>query len=1252
MATEFQKLRVKMETNHDDTNTDPSGVSGEAQYFVSGSGTAARMYHVDGDGNKGTVLTNELISGGVSLTAAGVATLSLNAASAGAVDVGADSIAIIDADDSNATKKELISDLTTAMAGSGLEANSGVLAWYPDEVSGADVNSAADSILILDADDSNNPKKESIDDFLGAIAGAPIVNNEDGTLGFRASNNAYINGTNQAGNALVNFMKARTDDTMQISSGGIVYFGDGGAEDTAIVFDGNAQDYRIGLDDGTDKLEIGLGSAHGTTTAITVDTNLLVACQADLTVGDDLSLTSDAAVLNFGAGNDVTFTHDGGTGMDIVSAGALDISSTGAGATFTVVDGQTLTLGKSGASALLLSPHATAGSELASLTNTAGTTDGTDGAGAILMSSVAGGMSLAWADTKDLWAEGGSMMFVANEDKASCIQLHADAGSSQTIHIVNDAGTSATEGTAAVQLLASAGGVNIKSGLDGANAILLTADGGTSETIKVHADQGTTATSIELASDAGGISILAGNTTHGVKIATGTSGVPVTIGHGTSEVTVADNLTVSGNLTVTGTTVTDSVEVISTSTGVIFEGGTDDGHEATMLSAVAGADVTYTLPNLTGHVPLLAGAASNASVTAAEFALLDGGSSVGTTAVADGDGIVTNDGGTMKHTTVQTFQTYFDANSVGGTSIVTAGALNAGSITSGFGAIDNGTSGIRTATFTAETAFVPDAQDGAALGTNSLQFSDLFLADGATIAMGDDGDITLTHVPDVGLKLSTLAANNGAGAAAFGTALGGITSHVTSNSPADDDYLGGFFMNGEDDNSDEMTFASVQARIKDASNGSADGALLLGALVGDSMVQVADFGDTTASTWTFADGAYNVNIASHDGTNGLALAGTVITKTAAQINNMVATDTANTFTEDQIFGGTTPTVTIGDGGAEDTMLVFDGNATDVRIGLDDGTDKLEIGTGTAHGTTTAMTIDTSQQVAVVATTAASSTTTGALTVAGGASVAGDLYVGDDLCLASDSALLKFGADGDIIITHSPDYGLHISQDSDAASEPTLTLETVGDLANGPILDFKLDNGAGEADDDQLGQIRFYGDDSANAATLYAHIKAVSEDITDATEDGSLTFTTLGAGSEKVMVYGNGAGLVLLNDSTYGTVKAHSFVTYSDETLKTNIQPLADPLAMVKKLQGYNYDWKSDGSSDIGFIAQEVEKVIPQVVYSKEGEAGSYGLDYASLTALLTEAIKQQDNEITALKATLSTVLSSQEALLSKLGIKK
>ena len=174
-----------------------------------------------------------------------------------------------------------------------------------------------------------------------------------------------------------------------------------------------------------------------------------------------------------------------------------------------------------------------------------------------------------------------------------------------------------------------------------------------------------------------------------------------------------------------------------------------DGSDGVLLSTVSTATVTnktFTSPKINEDVAVTS--------TATEINLIDGGTSRGTTAVATGDGILINDGGTMRMTNVDTVSTYFSSHNVGGGNIVTTGALGSGSIAAGFGAIDNGTSGIRTNTFTAETSFVPDAQDGAALGTTSLQFSDLFLADGAVIGLGDDNEVTLTHVADTGILLN------------------------------------------------------------------------------------------------------------------------------------------------------------------------------------------------------------------------------------------------------------------------------------------------------------------------------------------------------------------------------------------------------------------------------------------------------------------------------------------------------------------
>ena len=148
--------------------------------------------------------------------------------------------------------------------------------------------------------------------------------------------------------------------------------------------------------------------------------------------------------------------------------------------------------------------------------------------------------------------------------------------------------------------------------------------------------------------------------------------------------------------------------------------------------------------------------------TAAELNIVDGGTSATSTTVADADRVVLNDNGTMVQVAVTDLSAYFDDEitampNLVTTAATTVGALDSGSITSGFGAIDNGTSNIRSATITAESAFVPDAANGASLGTTSLEFADLYLHDGAQILWGADQDVLLTHIADAGLTLKTAA---------------------------------------------------------------------------------------------------------------------------------------------------------------------------------------------------------------------------------------------------------------------------------------------------------------------------------------------------------------------------------------------------------------------------------------------------------------------------------------------------------------
>jgi hypothetical protein len=91
----------------------------------------------------------------------------------------------------------------------------------------------------------------------------------------------------------------------------------------------------------------------------------------------------------------------------------------------------------------------------------------------------------------------------------------------------------------------------------------------------------------------------------------------------------------------------------------------------------------------------------------------------------------------------------------GSKNIATIGTVACGAITTS-GALDaNSTSNFQ-GLVTVQTGIVPDASDGAYLGTSSLEFSDLFLADAAVISLGDGGaDVTLTHVADTGVLLNS-----------------------------------------------------------------------------------------------------------------------------------------------------------------------------------------------------------------------------------------------------------------------------------------------------------------------------------------------------------------------------------------------------------------------------------------------------------------------------------------------------------------
>ncbi len=94
----------------------------------------------------------------------------------------------------------------------------------------------------------------------------------------------------------------------------------------------------------------------------------------------------------------------------------------------------------------------------------------------------------------------------------------------------------------------------------------------------------------------------------------------------------------------------------------------------------------------------------------------------------------------------------------------------------------------------------------------------------------------------------------------------------------------------------------------------------------------------------------------------------------------------------------------------------------------------------------------------------------------------------------------------------------------------------------------------------------------------------------------------------------------------------SWVQYSDRRLKKNIKTIPNALEKVKKLRGVNFEWKKTENDSkglkMGFIAQEAKNIIPEVVL-KDGEY--YRMQYAPITALLVEAVKEQQKSIKKLE---------------------
>jgi hypothetical protein len=135
-----------------------------------------------------------------------------------------------------------------------------------------------------------------------------------------------------------------------------------------------------------------------------------------------------------------------------------------------------------------------------------------------------------------------------------------------------------------------------------------------------------------------------------------------------------------------------------------------------------------------------------------------------------------------------------------------------------------------------------------------------------------------------------------------------------------------------------------------------------------------------------------------------------------------------------------------------------------------------------------------------------------------------------------------------------------------------------------------------------------------------------------TNTGDITGVTAGT---NLNGGGSSGGVTLNLDSTITltTVNAGTVNTTSDERAKDDITPITGALDKVQQLGGYSFTLKATDEKSSGVIAQEVQKVMPELV--QEGAEGLLSVQYGNMVGLLIEAIKEQQAQIDELKQKLN-----------------
>jgi hypothetical protein len=162
---------------------------------------------------------------------------------------------------------------------------------------------------------------------------------------------------------------------------------------------------------------------------------------------------------------------------------------------------------------------------------------------------------------------------------------------------------------------------------------------------------------------------------------------------------------------------------------------------------------------------------------------------------------------------------------------------------------------------------------------------------------------------------------------------------------------------------------------------------------------------------------------------------------------------------------------------------------------------------------------------------------------------------------------------------------------------------------------------------------------SSAAAFYIGNGATDEDLIFFTNDGAMS-TVSANGTKRMTIKGSGEVIVGSGNTVGsnlltvgGSISASAFNVNSDRRLKTNIRRTNYGLKEIMNLQPVSWNWKDknlDAASQLGLIAQDARKIVPEIVSGNE-QTTTLSINYTELIPVLINAVKEQQQQIEELK---------------------